>query len=86
MTWEDKKELEEKEHEVNKLKKECTLKRDIVVTVSSRGFYQTGLYPDIVQHGVMLALAISHIRFHWSLKMFEEERICYKFKNRCGWA
>lgn len=55
-------------------------KRDISITVSSRGFYETGFYPDVIQHALFLILATSHVRFHWSLRVYEEERIKYKFK------
>ena len=34
----------------------------------------------LFQHAVMLVLACSHVRFHWSLEVFEEERIQYVFR------
>lgn len=55
-------------------------KRNVVVNVSSRGFYATGLYPDVVQHALLAVLAVSHMRFHSSLMVFEEKNIGYTFK------
>uniref|UniRef100_A0A915I4F1 RNA-binding protein 42 n=1 Tax=Romanomermis culicivorax TaxID=13658 RepID=A0A915I4F1_ROMCU len=58
------------------------MKRDVTVEISSEGFYRTGLYPDVVQHGLMMLVMFCHIRFHYSLEVFEKDRIKYKFKNK----
>uniref|UniRef100_A0A914VR38 RNase III domain-containing protein n=1 Tax=Plectus sambesii TaxID=2011161 RepID=A0A914VR38_9BILA len=82
LTAEDKMKLAQKEGHLRQLRTESGLKRDVTVEVSSRDFFRTGLYPDIVQHAMMLLVACNHIRFHWSLRTFESKRIKYEFKNR----
>nr|AEF32762.1 DROSHA [Ascaris suum] len=82
VTAEERTKLAQKAAELRALRSDSQLKRDFVISISSRGFYQTGLYPDIVHHAMLLILACSHVRFHWSLQVYEEERIHYIFKNR----
>ncbi|VDM36853.1 unnamed protein product [Toxocara canis] len=82
VTAEERTKLAQKAAELRALRSDSQLKRDFVISISSRGFYQTGLYPDVVQHAMLLILACSHVRFHWSLQVYEEERIRYVFKNR----
>jgi ribonuclease-3 len=79
---EDRQGLSDKYAELKRLRSEYKHKRDVDFSISSRGYYETGIYPDVVQHAVLLILATSHVRFHMSLKVFEEQRIHYKFKNR----
>ncbi|KAL3985500.1 Ribonuclease-III-like family protein [Acanthocheilonema viteae] len=74
--------LAQKASQLKALRNDSQLKRDFVMSVSSRDFYSTGLFPDIVQHGLLLILACAHVRFQWSLEVYEQERICYVFKNR----
>ncbi|TMS39899.1 hypothetical protein L596_006355 [Steinernema carpocapsae] len=81
LSYEDKQKLVEQEANIRKLKAEAQHKRDMVMSVTSRGFYSTTFYPDIVQHAVLLTLACSHVRYHWCLETFEK-RIGYSFKNR----
>lgn len=57
------------------------MKRDVAITVSSQGFFKTGLMTDIVQHGLVLPSLVHHVRLHLALDGFEE-KIGYKFKNR----
>lgn len=56
------------------------LNRNVIVTFNASGFYETGIYSDIIQHAAFFIVACSHARFHWSLRVFEDERINYKFK------
>ncbi|KAM3717120.1 Ribonuclease [Dirofilaria immitis] len=74
--------LAQKASQLKALRNDSQLKRDFVMSVSSRDFYSTGLFPDIVQHGLLLILGCSHVRFQWSLQVYEQERIHYVFKNR----
>uniref|UniRef100_A0AAF5PTB3 Ribonuclease 3 n=1 Tax=Wuchereria bancrofti TaxID=6293 RepID=A0AAF5PTB3_WUCBA len=74
--------LAQKASQLKALRNDSQLKRDFVMSVSSRNFYSTGLFPDIVQHGLLLILACAHVRFQWSLQVYEQERIHYVFKNR----
>uniref|UniRef100_A0A1I7VXA0 Ribonuclease 3 n=1 Tax=Loa loa TaxID=7209 RepID=A0A1I7VXA0_LOALO len=74
--------LAQKASQLKALRNDSQLKRDFVMSVSSRDFYSTGLFPDIVQHGLLLILACAHVRFQWSLQVYEQERIHYVFKNR----
>ena len=48
--------------------------------MNSRGFYCTGIYPDMVEHAMLLVLACQHVRFHCSLDALEENVLGYKFK------
>ncbi|OZC05079.1 hypothetical protein X798_07946 [Onchocerca flexuosa] len=72
--------LAQKASQLKALRNDNQLKRDFVMSVSSRDFYSTGLFPDIVQHGLLLILACAHVRFQWSLQVYEQERIHYVFK------
>ncbi|VDN05000.1 unnamed protein product [Thelazia callipaeda] len=74
--------LAQKASQLKALRNDSQLRRDFVMSISSRNFYHTGLFPDIVQHGLLLILACSHVRFQWSLEVYEQERIHYVFKNR----
>uniref|UniRef100_A0A183BVP1 RNase III domain-containing protein n=1 Tax=Globodera pallida TaxID=36090 RepID=A0A183BVP1_GLOPA len=82
LTSEEKRTLRASEANLQQLKQECVTRRDTTILVNSRGFYSTGLYPDIVQHSLLLVLMCHHIRFHCSLGMLEKERLEYVFKNR----
>lgn len=78
----EKQQLYESEANLRALKQECKSKRDITVHFSSLGFYSTGIYPDMVQHSILLIVACQHVRLHCSLDILESERLQYKFKNR----
>uniref|UniRef100_A0A914I9D7 Ribonuclease 3 n=1 Tax=Globodera rostochiensis TaxID=31243 RepID=A0A914I9D7_GLORO len=82
LTSEEKRTLRDSEANLQQLKQECVTRRDTTILINSRGFYSTGLYPDIVQHSLLLVLMCHHIRFHCSLGMLENERLEYVFKNR----
>ncbi|KAL3095367.1 hypothetical protein niasHS_007466 [Heterodera schachtii] len=79
---EQKRTLRDSEAHLQQLKQQCISRRDTTITVNSRGFYSTGLYPDIVQHSLLLVVMCQHVRFHCSLRVLEEERLQYVFKNR----
>ncbi|KAI1732069.1 ribonuclease-III-like domain-containing protein [Ditylenchus destructor] len=82
LSAEDKQTLAGYEERLRQLKAECKVKRDATISINSRGFFETGLYPDMVQHSMFLILSCFHVRFHWSLEEFEEKRIKYKFKDK----
>uniref|UniRef100_A0A915D9G8 RNase III domain-containing protein n=1 Tax=Ditylenchus dipsaci TaxID=166011 RepID=A0A915D9G8_9BILA len=82
LSAEDRQKLNDGEEKLKRLKAECKVKRDITVSLNSRGYYETGLYPDVIHHAMLLILACFHVRFHCSLDSFEKEHISYKFKNR----
>lgn len=46
---EEKRKLAEKEQKLQKMRTESTMKRDVTVAVSSRGFRATGIFCDLVQ-------------------------------------
>uniref|UniRef100_A0A158R4D2 Ribonuclease 3 n=1 Tax=Syphacia muris TaxID=451379 RepID=A0A158R4D2_9BILA len=84
VSYEEQTGLAQKAAELKNMRCNSQLKRDFVISISCRGFYRTGIYPDVIQasHAMMLILACSHVRFHWSLEVYEKERIHYVFKNR----
>ncbi|MFH4982219.1 hypothetical protein AB6A40_008928 [Gnathostoma spinigerum] len=83
MNPEERKKLAQKAAELRALRNDSQMKRDFVISVPSRCFYRTGLYPDIVQHAVLVILACAHVRFHWSLEIYEKQRVRYVFKVDC---
>lgn len=78
----EKRQLRESEANWRAIQQECKSKRETFIRLSSRGFYRTGIQPDVVQHALLLVLACQHVRFHCSLSNLEEERLGYAFKNR----
>lgn len=80
-SYEDKRKLEIKESRLQDMRTQGQMKRNVTVAVSSRGFFRTGIMCDIVQHAMLIPLLTSHLRFHKSLNVLEEN-IEYKFKNR----
>lgn len=82
VTSDDRTKLAQKETHLQRLRSKASLKRDVTVEVSSKSFYRTGLYTDVVQHALMLPVLFSHLRFHWSLKVLEDSRLKYTFKSR----
>ena len=80
-TAEDKQKLAAKENSLHSMRAHSKMKRDVTVTVSSKGFYQTGLMCDVVQHAMLIPVLVCHLRFHRSLVVLEE-KINYKFKNK----
>lgn len=80
-SYDDKRKLEYKENRLQEIRLQGRMKRNITVAVSSCGFYRTGIMCDIVQHAMLLPVLTSHLRFHWSLDILEQE-IDYTFQNR----
>ncbi|XP_037086681.1 ribonuclease 3-like [Pollicipes pollicipes] len=80
-SMEDKRKLMAKESQLQNLRLQAKLKRDVTVSVSSQGFRKTGLMADVVQHALFLPVLVCHLRFHKSLDVLEET-IDYRFKNR----
>lgn len=80
-TFEDKQKLAAKENRLQTMRTHSKMKRDVTVTVSSEGFYLTGLMCDVVQHAMLIPVLVCHLRFHRSLHVLEE-KIRYRFKNR----
>lgn len=80
-SYEDKRKLEAKENKLQEMRTQSKMKRDVTITVSSEGFYRTGIMCDIVQHAMLLPVLVAHLRFHRSLDVLEG-KINYKFKNR----
>lgn len=79
-TYEDKRKLEDKENELQRMRTQGRMKRNITVAISSKGFYRTGIMCDIVQHALLIPVLTGHLRFHQSLG-FLEKNIDYKFHN-----
>ena len=53
-SFEDKRKLEAKENRLQEMRLQTHMKRDVTVAVSSQGFYRTGLFCDVIQHGYFL--------------------------------
>ncbi|VDO97599.1 unnamed protein product [Soboliphyme baturini] len=81
LSTDDKAKLALKELHLQRLRAKASLKRDVTIEFSSKSFYMTGISSDMVQHGLMLLALFCHIRFHWSLRTFEQ-RIGYSFKSK----
>ena len=77
----DKMKLQILEAKLQDLRSNSKLQRDVTVAFSAQGFYKTGLMSDIVQHGMLLPVLVSHLRLHASLDHLEAT-IDYKFTNR----
>lgn len=73
--------LAAKEANLQKMRTQNKMKRDVTVAISSEGFYTTGLMCDIVQHAMLIPVLVRHLRFHKSLDALEE-KIGYVFKSR----
>ncbi|KAG8194728.1 hypothetical protein JTE90_026377 [Oedothorax gibbosus] len=77
----DRHKLAQKEMKLQEMRMENDLKRDVTVVISSKGFYQTGLMSDMVQHAMLIPIMVCHLRFHASLTNLEQ-KIGYKFEDR----
>ncbi|XP_076455458.1 ribonuclease 3-like [Babylonia areolata] len=78
---EDKEKLKAKEAELQEIQAKSTMKREVTVEMSTRGFFRTGLKSDICQHALLLPVLMSHIRFHHCLNVLEQH-MNYAFKDR----
>uniref|UniRef100_A0A5S6PYK6 RNase III domain-containing protein n=1 Tax=Trichuris muris TaxID=70415 RepID=A0A5S6PYK6_TRIMR len=81
LSAEDRNKLTEWKENLKIMKEKVNTTRDVTVELSSKGFYRTGLYSDMVQHGLKLIVMFHHIRFHMSLRVLEE-RLQYTFSDR----
>lgn len=63
----DRKTLAEKEEVLREMRCKHDLKKDVVVEVSAKNCFKTGLYCDVIQHSLMVPVVICHLRFHQAL-------------------
>lgn len=82
VTYEEKQMLAKKEEKLQEMRLKSDLKRDCTVVISSKGFYCTGIYCDLIQYCLMIPVLVCHLRFHDSLIYLEEHILNYKFKDR----
>ncbi|KAL9988518.1 hypothetical protein ACROYT_G002973 [Oculina patagonica] len=68
--------------ELEKMRLTGSMRRDVVVEVSSRGMIKTGLKSDICQHALLLPVLVHHVRYHMCLQTLDE-KMGYVFKDRC---
>ncbi|KFD67209.1 hypothetical protein M514_07574 [Trichuris suis] len=78
---EDKNKMAEWKENLKIMKDKVSATRDVTIELSSKGFYKTGIYSDMVQHGLKLIVMFHHIRFHLSLRVLEQ-RLQYSFNDR----
>lgn len=77
----DRQTLLQKEENLQEMRTKNDLKRDVTAVVSSKGFYRTGIYCDMVQHALLIPVVICHLRFHQSLS-YLEKILDYSFQDR----
>ncbi|CAG0912870.1 unnamed protein product [Notodromas monacha] len=80
-TAQDKEKLLEMERELRKLRTQPAMRREVTVGLSTKDFFVTGLFCDVVQHMLFLPILVCHLRFHKSLDSLESA-MQYRFKNR----
>ncbi|EGT47300.1 CBN-DRSH-1 protein [Caenorhabditis brenneri] len=67
--------------EMDKLKEEARAARILKLREPVAGYIDTGLKPDVVAHIAMVTIACHHIRYNFSISVFEEI-IQYQFNDR----
>jgi len=67
--------------ELEKMRVTSSMRRDVVVEVSSRGMIKTGLKSDVCQHALLLPVLVHHVRYHMCLRTLDE-KMGYVFKDR----
>nr|KAI8732245.1 ribonuclease 3-like [Biomphalaria glabrata] len=77
----DKMKLKEQEEKLREIRMKKTMKREVTIELSSKGFLCTGLRSDLCQHALMIPVLMSHLRFHICLDVLENS-IDYKFVDR----
>ncbi|CAG5115222.1 unnamed protein product, partial [Candidula unifasciata] len=77
----DKLKLKEQEEKLREIRMKKTMKREVTVELSSKGFLCTGLRADLCQHALMVPVLMSHLRFHVCLDVLEED-LDYRFQDR----
>ncbi|TKR59478.1 hypothetical protein L596_029140 [Steinernema carpocapsae] len=65
----------------NRIKSDQTERPFFENAVPSKGYYKTGLYPDVIQHALLLVPTVNYMRFHFNLQILEV-RIGYTFKDK----
>ncbi|KAL8611810.1 hypothetical protein ACOMHN_053531 [Nucella lapillus] len=78
---EDKLRLRLKEAQLQEIQRKSSMKREVTVELSSKGFLRTGLHADICQHALLLPVLVSHLRFHSCLATLEQH-LQYSFQDR----
>lgn len=82
VSYEEKQMLLKKEEKLQEMRLKSDLKRDCTVVISSKNFYCTGIYCDLIQYCLMIPVLVCHLRFHDSLIHLEEHILSYSFKDR----
>lgn len=82
VSYEEKQMLLKKEEKIQEMRLKSDLKRDCTVVISSKNFYCTGIYCDLIQYCLMIPVLVCHLRFHDSLIHLEEHILNYSFKDR----
>ncbi|KAH9500714.1 hypothetical protein Btru_076335 [Bulinus truncatus] len=77
----DKMKLKEQEEKLREIRMKKTMKREVTIELSSKGFLCTGLRADLCQHALMVPVLMSHLRFHICLDMLENA-LGYRFIDR----
>nr|AMN88357.1 DROSHA [Mytilus galloprovincialis] len=77
----DKQKLQQKEDQLNELRLKNTMKREVTVEISAKGFVRTGIKSDITQHTMLIPVLLDHLRFHNALTKLEKD-IQYNFQDR----
>ncbi|KAI6211885.1 Ribonuclease 3 [Aphelenchoides besseyi] len=67
--------------EVRRLREQKHQQNEHIVKLPFKSFYTTGLNGDITQHAMFLLTIVWRVRYHWSLREFEN-KLEYHFKNR----
>ncbi|KAG6441036.1 hypothetical protein O3G_MSEX001574 [Manduca sexta] len=80
-SFNERQKLAAKEAQLQEIRMQNKMKRDVTVAMSSEGFHTTGLMCDVVQHAMLIPVLVRHLRFHKSLNTLEE-KIGYVFKQR----
>ncbi|XP_078736374.1 ribonuclease 3 [Lampetra fluviatilis] len=73
--------LMQREEALQRIRQKNSMRREVTVELSSRGFYRTGLRSDVCQHAMMLPVLTHHIRYHQCLQHLET-LLGYRFNNR----
>ncbi|CAK1582794.1 unnamed protein product [Parnassius mnemosyne] len=80
-SFKERQKLAAKEAQLQEMRTQSKMKRDVTVAISSEGFHTTGLMCDVVQHAMLIPVLVRHLRFHKSLDSLER-KMGYVFKKR----
>ncbi|KAJ7372321.1 hypothetical protein OS493_019765 [Desmophyllum pertusum] len=67
--------------DLEKMRLTSSMRRDVVIEVSSRGMIKTGLKSDVCQHALLLPVLVHHVRYHMCLQTLDK-KMGYVFKDR----